>query len=121
LRDKRKAMDEFGKARDTLREKMDATKPSTVKKFEEKQKEYYYAKAVYESVESMVGSVGQSSAAADAEVDKVRYTRKINDAEKEAMAATIKGFMEYNNNSKDPEDVKTGRMLLRKLEDDAEF
>jgi hypothetical protein len=69
----------------------------------------------------MVGSVGQSTAAADAEVDKVRYTRKITEAEKTAMAATIKGFMEYNSNSKDPEDIKTGRMLLRKLEDDAEF
>jgi len=69
----------------------------------------------------MVGSVGQSTAAADAEVDKVRYTRKITPEEKEAMAAVIKGFVEYNNNSEDPQDKETGRMLLRKLEDDAEF
>jgi hypothetical protein len=29
--------------------------------------------------------------------------------------------VEYNKNSKDLEDIKTGKMLLRKLEDDAEF
>ena len=77
--------------------------------------------AVYEAVEQMVGSVGQSTAAADASIDKVRYTRKITDEEKNAMAAKIKGFREYNNNSEDPKDIETGRMLLRKLEDDAEF
>jgi L-lactate utilization protein LutB len=51
LRDKRKAMDTFKKDSDKLRKLMDTTKPSTVKKFEDKLKEFYYGKAVFEAVQ----------------------------------------------------------------------
>lgn len=109
---------------DRLRKAMNKIKNASgdeTKEYDTAKKAYYKAKAVYEQAKKLISNTGKSTQKAEAEVDKARFSRDLDDDEKEEIKEKIAKYLNYKASGDEKKDKKAGLMLLRKFEEDAQF
>jgi len=116
-------MREERRKRDKLKKVMDGAKPddgTVTKAYNDAKIAFYKQKAVYEQINKLVANAGASSAKAAEETDKARFVRAIDEDEQEELDEEIKKRIDAMK-GKDKDAAKKARLLLQKLEEDAQF
>lgn len=111
------------RARDKLRKELAAMKEKDgdeTKAYNEKNKEYYTQKAIYEQVLKLVSKSGSASQKAALETEKARFSRDLDEEDQEELKEKIQKYLKQMA-GKDKAAIKKGRTLLIKLEEDAQF
>lgn len=116
LNDQRRSRDKLGKALKALGEKEgDETKAYNTLKIE-----YYTQKAIHEQVNKLVSKSGASTNKAALETEKATFARELDEEDQDEIKEKIAKYLK-NMGDKDAKIQKRGRVLLVKLEEDAQF